>query len=261
MFNPKMIRPGFVCIFFFVLASGCAHGPVGTRTVEQATVEGFSVNRGQHMIYPPTADVASKKIFITFDQSPKATTIIQDNLRSRGFIVVESENEAEEKYYLSGTYNIGRINEKNKYGKLGPLLESSIEIDASGKPKQSIGAFDVLSSGTVFGFSSFISISNMANALSQLVGFTGWLNKMIAGDPRGFCHHKDCNIYRSTVNVYVNNEKGTTMWIAGSDASDTKILLDILISDAIEYAMKPIYDLKPLSTKEEGNEGGEKKSP
>jgi hypothetical protein len=254
-----------ICLASFLLIvlalTGCASAPQNVKPCPQpmkddAAAEGTdpavpAVVRYCTMreVKPLTADIANKKIFIEVEKSPKATMIVRQALQSHGYTVVESQNEAEAKFTVIGTFSVSRLMEKPKNGKLGDLLEASIDEASLNEAKLQDHFGEAVVSSAVRSivntdFTKFWSITSMAEWVSTVTGVRGWFNKMVAGDPRGFCMNKDCDKFFSSVFVAVSGENA--FWTVGSTVKTTKVALDQAVSEAMENALTPFYDLKPL---------------
>ncbi|MDR2014746.1 MAG: hypothetical protein LBP99_03875 [Azoarcus sp.] len=248
MFNLKSFRNGMsVAIFCFVGAFfvGCTTLPPATITKETILIEGEGVERSQSMRTPPVEDVFEKRIFIEFMDSPKATKVFQENLRMRGFQVVEDKNLAEIKYLLDGFITFSKHGERGTFKDLGPILESSIELKTSGNPIGNIGLTETIISSAAFGFMDVVSIFSLSNFLADITGLRGAINKLIAGDPRGFCWSPACDLYYSTAIVRVFDENGLQQWHLREFSKSKGIRIANIVPDVLDNVLRPIYDLAP----------------
>ncbi len=204
------------------------------------------IKRDVHLNAVPDSQIAAKKIFVEFDSSPKATDVIREKLRSRGFEVVDSVETADVTFKFSGTFSITGGGKEAIRGKLGDVLENSISLSKPSSPDYGHQNTDLLQIAAVSAHNGYISVSDMVVWLSQKTGIAGRLNEAIAGDPRGFCWHESCNKFTSSVVLNVRSSSGH--WWLQESAQDSATVLDLVISDAVDMALKPIVDHSPTSS-------------
>ena len=126
-------------------------------------------------------------------------------------------------------------------GKLGDLLESSVAIGASDTPDYRHQNIDLIQMAGVSAFTGSLSVTDMVRWIGQKTGVAGHFNEMITGDPRGFCWAESCSKFTSLVILSVNGSGGH--WWIQEIAQDAKVVLDLVIADSIETAIKPLTDL------------------
>ncbi len=90
----------------------------------------------------------------------------------------------------------------------------------------------------------------MVRWLGQKTGVAGRFNEMLTGDPRGFCLAESCSKYTSTVIMNVKGNSGH--WWVQEKAQDSKVVLDLVVADAVENMLKPFYDIRPQASTEAG---------
>jgi hypothetical protein len=202
----------------------------------------------------PGQDFLDKKIYIEFYDSPKVSKILQNNLKARGFNVVESPDRADRKLFFHGHYTITKACKTPINGTLGKLLESAIEESPSmsNDYRVTTGPGTVVLTSAVFGVFSFVSLVSMTEALVQMTGFSTWVNRKISGDKS--CENPEIP-YSSEVRILVTEgglfhtyKEGEFTWKITASATALELPLGVVASDAIEYAIQPVYDLKPVST-------------
>jgi hypothetical protein len=64
---------------------------------------------------PPT-ETANRRIFVSFDGSPKMTRILQEKLRAKGFAVVDAPSSADARFRFNGTYIISALAKGDRAG-------------------------------------------------------------------------------------------------------------------------------------------------
>ncbi len=203
------------------------------------------IKREQHLNVLPTSEVSGKRIFIEFDGSPKTSQVLQEKLRSRGFNVVATAGDADAHFKVGGAFAITGGGKEEVRGKLGELLESSAEAAPSNSPDYRHQNIDLVQIAAGRAYTGFISVTDMVRWLGKKTGIVGRFNEMLTGDPRGFCWHESCSKFTSSAIVSVKGDSGH--WWLQESAQDAKVVLDLVVADAIESALKPIYDIKPAS--------------
>lgn len=223
---------------------------MGTAQAATPTAPMPEIKREAHLNVLPKPDVGGKKIYIEFDGSIKATKLLQEKLKSRGFAVVDTADEAEAHFKLGGAFGIAGGGKEEIRGKLSELLESSVEMGPSNSPDYRHQNIDLVQIAAGRAYTGFISVTDMVRWLGQKTGVAGRFNEMLTGDPRGFCWHESCSKFTSSAIVSVKGDSGH--WWLQESAQDSKVVLDLVVADAIENALKPIYDIKPPVADSEG---------
>lgn len=207
------------------------------------------LKRDMHLNVLPAAEVGGKRVFIEFDGSPKASQVLQEKLRRRGFNVVETAGDADARFKVGGAFAITGGGKEEVRGKLSELLESSVEATPSNSPDYRHQNIDLVQIAAGRAYTGFISVTDMVRWLGQKTGIAGRFNEMLTGDPRGFCWHESCSKFTSSAIVSVKGDSGH--WWLQESAQDAKVVLDLVVADAIESALKPIYDTKPAVAAED----------
>ncbi|MDR0776201.1 MAG: hypothetical protein LBE81_06130 [Azonexus sp.] len=245
-------------LFCATCVIGCAGGGGTPNNLHVASetpeIKAIGIQRHLRPDALPAPELGGKRIFIEFEGSEKASKVLQEKLRRRGFAVAETAGDADAHFKVDGVFSLVKRGKTQSSGKLGELLEASIEIpqDTSDWHSQPVGIVDialvdVAISRAVFGY---ISPTNLGIWISDKVGVRGWFNKMLTGDPDGFCVNDDfCKNIISGVFVYVKSDAGH--WWIKESAKNEKIVLDLVIEDALDNILKPIYDTRPAAAAEE----------
>lgn len=190
----------------------------------------------------PSPDVAGKRIYLQFVDSQKMTNLLNERLKAAGFDVASSPDAAEVKFELRGRFVLGGAGKDPVTGSLGPLMEDTIKVNPSDKPDYTHQTVNVTQIAAVkFGTGSF-SITDIALWISQTVGLAGAVNTALTGDPRGICIAGACNSYTSRAFIAAKGAEG--FWHVDSAVANEKVLLDLVIADAIERILAPLLDLK-----------------
>lgn len=190
----------------------------------------------------PSAEVVKQKLFVEFKDSPKASKMLREQFREKGFAIVEKAADADAKFLFSGLFVVAGAGKTSLNGSLGELFEKSLNVETSATPDyqhQSINLGQIAVSSFV---SKSISVTDMVLWFSQITGVSGRFNEMMTGDPRGICMHKDCETLSSSVAIYVGGENGA--WRIRSAVQNEKVVLDIVIAEAMERALAPLFDLQ-----------------
>jgi len=215
------------------------------------------IHRGIKKVSMPTSNLVSQAIFIKLENSPKVTKLLQDNLRSRGFNIKESEKEAEVVFILTANYKYtnGMIhNFEICSTDLGKVLESSTDITSTTQvtvPSQAGNWATTGMTSAVYGVTSPVAITSAANLLVSASGFGGFMDRLLFGDERGICLNENCRKQRaaqlktSAVSIYVHNGQGQTLWTAYGNSIGTKPLFSYLVPIILDYAVQPITYLIP----------------
>jgi len=216
-----------------------------TALTDVSAAPDVQIQRDLHYNVLPNSDLAQKRIFVIFEGSPKMTRVLQAKLRARGYTTVENPDEAEEQYRFSGMFMLSGAGKNEARGKLGELLESSVSNDFGNSTNyghQNVDLLQIGVSAAYSGIASAISITDMVRWLGQKTGVAGRFNEMLTGDPRGFCLADSCSKYTSTVIMNVKGASGH--WWIQEKAQDSKVVLDLVVADAVEQILKPFYDIR-----------------
>jgi len=189
----------------------------------------------------PPIETANRRIFVSFNGSPKMTRILQEELRAKGFAVVDDPSSAEARFRFNGTYIISALAKGDIVGPLGEVLERTVQLDdkASDSHYQTVDLLQIGAAGTYRGA---ISVPDLLLWISQKTGIAGRFNEMLTGDARGWCLNEKCKQIQSYVEMRVYGDG--VFWRVKAQAWHEKLLLDVLIADVLENALAPFYQLK-----------------
>lgn len=222
-------------------------------TASQMNIE---IKREPHFASPPRAELIEKRVYIAFDGSPKMTRVLQEKLKARGYSVVDKPEDADAKFRVGGMFTISGAGKEDVRGKLGDLLESAVGADQPSNPDyrhQNVDLLQIGVSAAYTGVASMLSVTDMVRWIGQKTGIAGRFNELLTGDPRGFCFGDACSKYTSTVVINVTGDSGH--WWVMEKAQDSKVVLDLVIADAVENTLQPLYDLKKDAQGHQGREG------
>ena len=241
---PPVLKGIDMTISRYLMASMFALTMLAThaRADDPAPTPQVNIKRDSQMRDTPDPSVANKKIFVRFDDSPKMTLVVRERLRSRGLTVTENAAEADVKYQMMGTYSISGRGRETKSGSVGKLLESSMPTEESLKADyfhQSTGLDHVALDAVI---SKPIAITDLFVWLGQKTGVAGRFNEMITGNANGWCFTPGCNNLTSFVSIIVRGGEDDYWWLQAS-ADSEKVVLDVVVADILESAMKPFDDL------------------
>ena len=214
----------------------------------------IDIKRDSLMRDIPDPSVAGKKIYVLFEDSPKMTMVVRERLRSRGLAVTENANEADVKYQMMGTFSVSGRGREPKSGSMGKLLETSMPTAESLKADyyhQTTG-LDHVALDTVI--SRPIAITDLFIWLGQNTGVAGRFNELVTGNSKGWCFAPDCNKLTSFASVMVRGGDEDYWWLQAS-AVDDKVVLDVVVADILENALKPFDDLGSAKTTQKVADG------
>ncbi|MBI4741175.1 MAG: hypothetical protein HY777_06420 [Betaproteobacteria bacterium] len=128
------------------------------------------------------------------------------------------------------------------------MLAEQSETPQPGRPDYQHQNINLGQIGAVAAVMSVVSVTDVLTWVSQQTGVAGGFNKMLTGDPRGWCLHKDCDKYRSFVAI---GASGAASWYVTSEVKDKKVVLDLVLAEAINQVLSPLPNLQ--LGKHEGN--------
>lgn len=208
----------------------------------------IDIKREVNLTKAPRPDLIGKRIYLEFTGSPKMTKIMQEKLKSKGFMVVDKPEDSDSKFVFLSGFSLRGAGKQEIRGSVGELIENSVTNPKPGVDykHQNTDLLQVGVSVAYSGIASVLSITDMIRWMSQKTGVAGRFNEMLTGDPRGFCYGTSCTNYTNSVRMSVTGA-GDGGWFIEEVAVSEKIVIDILISDSVETILKPFYDLQPLS--------------
>jgi len=213
----------------------------------QAQITEPKIERNWTTNVPLRPDIVGKKIFIEFMDSPKGSKLLQSKLAGMGYDVVPTKAEADVRFEAKAFFNIAGAGKEKLEGKIADLFEATLDTSAVDSPDyrhQNISLTQIAATSAYLGG---ISISQVGIWISQQLGIAGRFNKMITGDPRGWCYGEICD-KRSTVVIFaIRGAEDQGRWWGHVKATDTRMLLDFVAAEAIQEGLKPFADLKAAS--------------
>lgn len=202
----------------------------------------LDIRRTVKVYRAPTDEIIGQKLFIEFVGSQKMTMMFREQLKAQGYSVVETADEADAKFKFTGYFNIDGAGKEAVKGSLGELMEKSVAVQLPTSPDykhENTNLTQIAVSGVAMGA---ISVTDVISWLGQQTGLAGRFNEALTGDPRGFCMHENCNKYRNRVFIIVTGETGR--WTVEEVVQNEKIVLDVVIADALEKVLVPLIDLQ-----------------
>lgn len=193
----------------------------------------------------PGKDAISKPIYIEFIGSKIATNLFRERLMASGYTVVD-QPEGATTYKVRGMYRVVPYKRKGRLGNLGELIEESskkpmndyVEKDLPNTQKTASPDHAVIAAAK-FGLGAFVSLNETLQYLSEEIGLAGAFNKMITGNPEGWCVNKDiCGRTYQDVTITVNGSNGEH-WLVGEEANMPELLVDSLVDKAMLKVMEP----------------------
>jgi len=230
--------PNFLALAAFAALLGACATPVTRLPTPNSSTKINDVEIGQSVYIEirPTLELQRQRVYLTVPNSQKATKLLQDKLAERGFTVVATPEEATAKFTVAGAFSISKFAMKPKTGELAELLETTDMSDLEPSSSANDGSGRLVA--------ALISPSQLIKWVGIQSGARDWFNKILTGDPRGICTHKDCNNYSSWVVITVTGDNGN--WKSSSQAESNKMVIDVLVADALESALQPLYDIAPV---------------
>ena len=226
-------------IAFFLTLTALA---TNAEPTDSAIATQVDIKRDSLMRDIPDRSVANKKIYVLFEDSPKMTMVVRERLRSRGLAIAENASEADVKYQMMGTFSVSGRGRETKSGSMGKLLETSIPTEESLKADyyhQSVGLVQVALDAVI---SKPIAIADLFTWLGKKTGVAGRFNELVTGNANGWCFTQDCNKLTSFATVIVRGRDDDYWWLQAS-AVDEKVVLDVVVADILENALKPFDEL------------------
>lgn len=149
----------------------------------------------------PTNEVIGKRIYVFSDGDTHFADVMRSNLKQRGYAIAENEGDADIKLKAFGMFRIAGKGMSPVNGKLGEISGTQVGAPSTvDYTKSTVKADHVAVSAIATGISA-VSITDLGIWLSQQTGVSGFFNKMLTGDPRGFCMHENCSKFEQRVVV------------------------------------------------------------
>ena len=192
----------------------------------------------------PGTDLAKKRLFVEFIESPKLTALFRKAMIDRGYQLVDSADSSEAQLRFRGFASVGLFATKPATAPLAEIVEKA-RLEAPGKETAQVdnttladvAIRDVVGHSISTSFGQLVTGSSLVDWIGDATGVHGAFNQALTGDPRGFCMNKNCNKYQQKVMVAVT---GYATWILSSSVLDEKIILDQLIEETLGKALEPL---------------------
>ena len=129
-----------------------------------------------------------KKIYLTFDNSPRLTEILRDQLKSNGFRMVDTEDSADVTVRMMSIYVFQKPHAKKMTVDFGKVVENDDGSLLKNKNEESFRTPNInlnvlqpnISMGVALG-------AGVVETVLQVAGVKSWFNKLLSGDERGWC--------------------------------------------------------------------------
>lgn len=192
----------------------------------------------------PPEDLASKRLYVEFANSPRLTSMFREKLGSRGFNMATSADDSDVQIRFNGAVAIGLFATKLKSLPLAEAVEK-ITIQPAGKDEAEVGnsslvgvvAMDAAAKQLTPSIRGTLTATNLMEWIGDVTGLRGAFNKAITGDPRGFCMSEHCNKYQQNVVV---GATGGASWLITLSTLNEEIVLDRLIDESLERVLEPL---------------------
>lgn len=139
----------------------------------------------------PDETFTNKKLFIKFDKSTRLSTLIANKLKEKGYDIADSEESADETIEIFGKFRVNNSEIDTKVRDFADL-DSQVATNnqkAENAPGTPLSHVAIAAASTGL---SQITVRDFALWISGITGITGFINKTLTGDSRGFCIHENC---------------------------------------------------------------------
>lgn len=195
----------------------------------------------------PQSDLFDKKLFVIVEGSAALADTFRKGLESKGYKITLNEGEADGRIRFGGGYGISGRGLETVTGKLAALeqLQNLATPANTDYTKNSVGLDHVALSALATGVGSSTSVTDLGIWITQKIGVAGWFNKMVTGDPRGFCMHENCNKFDQRVLITADGDGVEVTASALSYATSEKIVVDRLFGNAVLDILNTFPSRKP----------------
>lgn len=240
-----------------VMAAFLVHSPVASASGQPETkptqpqaaatpVTPPDVTTKLRLSKPPKPDVMDKKIFVNVVDSDKGTALVRARLDALGFKTVDAADVADLTLRIGGNFSVTGAGKQRVNGKLGELLNGALPADAGRSPDYTHQNINLLQIAGSTAGTGTLSVSQLVTWLGQKTGISGRINEAITGDPRGWCIGDTCDKRENNVTITVNTGDYGHWWL-DSKATDTRIVLDYCLADALDKMLQPLVELSSKS--------------
>jgi hypothetical protein len=185
----------------------------------------------------PPADLGSKQIHITVDDSEKITRMLVDHITAKGYKVVDDNSKADIRLQCYAKFNISGAGKDSAAGNVEQFVQTgSLQLpDTPNYTYQTTNPGQIAAPLMTLGV---IPTPDIIVWITQKFGIAGAFNKALTGDPRGMCLNENCNKFTQRVLVACS---GDVSWILQYQSINEKILID----QVIEMALSGMRDQFP----------------
>lgn len=198
-----------------------------------------------------------KTVSVEFQQSKKLSDLVADYLRSKGITVVPLDQNPEVTLEMLGAFRIARPGEKGLTGMIGEIAEPSMTYSQSqdSHDTATMKGSQVALTAIV---ANAISLSQLFTWLSQKTGVSGWINKNITGDPRGFCLSSNCDLISTRLNLHLNGraQEQNFRWGVQTESIGNQVVFDKALAEGMERLLNPLQLDRAAQKAEQLNAGG-----
>lgn len=202
------------------------------------------IKTSMKVLREPPEDLASKRLYVEFADSPRLSNTFREILGRRGFTMATSAEDSDVQIRFIGYAAIGLFATTPKKLSIAEAVEKSA-ITPAGKDEAEVNrsslagvvAMDAAAKQLMPSFRTTLSATNLMEWIGDVTGMRSAFNKAITGDPRGFCMSEHCSKYQQ--NVVVGATGGASWMITLSTLSE-EIVLDRLIDDSLSRALEPL---------------------
>lgn len=247
MDNRKFLAAAAIVAASFILSSPViASGPDELQPSQSQAATAPEnppvVTTNVFLIEPPKPEIVGKKIFVNVVDSAKGSALVRARLDAHGFKTVETAEDADLTLRISGNFMISGAGKERFDGKLADLT-NGLPADAGQSPdyyQEPNSLASIAITTLVFGDLS-MAVSDLVTWLGKKTGIIGRVNNAMIGDPRGWCVGDACK--RDNILVVAINTDDYGHWWLESQATDTRMVIDYCLADAIEKGLQPLLDL------------------
>lgn len=178
----------------------------------------------------PPSDLGTKKIHLTVSDSEKITRMLVDDIKAKGYTVVDDKSSAEVKMQCFAKFTISGNGQEAVTGFAEQLVQVSNDLpmpDTTDYTHQSTNLGQIAAPIVTLGI---IPIPDILVWVTQKLGIAGAFNKALTSDPRGICLNENCNKFAQVVLVTC---LGDVSWLLQYQAHNEKIVIDQVMQKAL----------------------------
>lgn len=216
--SPRIILIGVLCAIHF------------QAVVAQEKPANADIMVTKRVMREPPADFGSKKIYITVSGSEKITRLLVDDIKAKGYTVVDDKSEAEVNMQCFAKFQISSAGKEAVTGYAEQLVQVGNEPPTPDKKDYSYRTTNLGQIAAPIVTFGIIPIPDILVWVTQKLGIAGAFNKALTGDPRGICLNENCNKFAQTVLVTC---LGDVSWLHQYQAHDEKIVIDQVMQKAL----------------------------